>query len=117
MCILCGEIMINIHWTDQKLHDSEYGGGKSFTGGFRRDRLRRVNYVNHILSFYGLNLKDWNGSKYILSDKKGVQKLVDNFGDMWPEAQNMCGGRIDPLDSNLLAHMNSNGGENLGGRE
>jgi hypothetical protein len=74
-----------------------------------RDRLRRVRYANRILSFYRLNLKDWNGSRYVLSDKKGCQEVVSDLGNMWPEAQKMSGNRIDPLAPELLAYLEKHG--------
>ncbi|MDR3255339.1 MAG: hypothetical protein LBT31_07205 [Synergistaceae bacterium] len=108
MCILCGELVINVHWTDQKNHDREYGNivvaGESQRDRVR-DRLRRVSFVNRILSFYGLDLRDWGGSKYILSDKKGSSKVVNDLGDMWQEAQKLTDNRLDPLDPGLLSHL------------
>ncbi|GHU28968.1 hypothetical protein AGMMS50256_12630 [Betaproteobacteria bacterium] len=108
MCILCGELVMHVHWTDQKTHDREYSN-TVVVGELQRDRmrdrLRRVRYVNQILSFYGLNFKDWNGSRYLLSDRKGRQEVVGDLGALWPEAQKMSGNRIDPLDPELLAYL------------
>ena len=108
MCVLCGELIMNVHWTDQKAHDLEYGGNGA-TGDVlrdrRRDRLRRVDYANMILSFYGLKLVDWNGIRYVLSDKKGTQKIIGDLGELWPEAQKLCGNKIDPLAPDLLAYL------------
>jgi len=105
VCILCGELVMHVHWTDQASHDREYSN-TVVSGELQRDRLRgrmhRVRYVNAVLSFYGLSFKDWQGSKYLLSDKKGQQKVVNDLGDMWPEAQKMAGKGIDPLDPALL---------------
>jgi hypothetical protein len=99
---------MHVHWTDQSAHDREFSN-TVVVGELQRDRmrdrLRRVRYANRILSFYGLNLKDWNGSRYLLSDKKGSQKVVGDLGDMWPEAQKMSGNRIDPLSPELLAFL------------
>jgi hypothetical protein len=99
---------MHVHWTDQKAHDREYSN-TVVVGELQRDRmrdrLRRVRYANQILSFYGLNLKDWNGSRYVLSDRKGSQEVVGDLGVMWPEAQKMSGNRIDPLASELLAYL------------
>jgi len=99
---------MNVHWTDQKGHDMEYGGDGVIGDVLRdrrRDRLKRADYANRILSFYGLKLADWNGIKYILSDKKGNQKVIGDLGELWPEAQKLCGNQIDPLDPGLLAYL------------
>ncbi len=108
MCILCGELVMNVHWTDQPTHDKEFKR-TVVVGELQRDRmrdrLRRAFYVNQILSYYGLSLKDWGGSRYILADKKGRQEIVNDLGDMWPKAQQMANGRLDPLDPGLLAYL------------
>jgi len=65
-------------------------------------RIKRVAVANKILSYYGLKLQDWNGSKYILSDKKGVSNVVNSLGDMWKTASDMCHRTLDPLDPDFL---------------
>jgi len=110
MCVLCGEIVMNVHWTDQKAHDREYGGegvAGDILRDIRRDRLKRAGYANRILSYYGLKLADWNGIRYVLSDKKGNQKVIGDLGELWLEAQKLCGNRIDPLDPGLLSYLST----------
>ena len=107
MCVLCGELIMNVHWTDQPLHDSEYRRKTRIVAGEgqrtrRRMRIKRVAVANKILSYYGLKLQDWNGSKYILSDKKGVSNVVSSLGDMWKTASDMCRKTPDPLDPDFL---------------
>jgi hypothetical protein len=99
---------MNVHWTDQKTHDLEYGNtgaAGDILRDIRRDRLKRVSYANEILFYYGLKLVEWNGIKYVLSDKKGNQKIIGDLGGLWPEAQKLCGDRIDPLDLGLLSYL------------
>jgi hypothetical protein len=118
MCVLCGELVLNVHWTDQGNHDLEYGnrgGAGNVLRDVRRDRLRRAGYANDILAFYGLKLADWNGIKYILSSKKGAQIIINSLGELWPEAQKLCGDRIDPLDPGLLAYLAASGEEHVHG--
>jgi hypothetical protein len=50
---------------------------------------------------YGLRLNDWNGSKYILSDKKGRSLIVQDLGSLWPAVEKLLGRPIDPLDPSL----------------
>lgn len=110
MCVLCGELVMNIHWTDQPIHDKEYNTTVVVGSTQRerlRDRIRRSYYVNSILTFYGLSFRDWQGSKYILADKKGGQKVVNDLGDMWPEAKKMANYSLDPLDPQLLAYLSN----------
>ena len=65
-------------------------------------RIKRVAVANKILAYYGLKLQDWNGSKYVLSDKKGVSNVVNSLGDMWQTASKMCHRTLDPLDPAFL---------------
>ncbi|MDR0576514.1 MAG: hypothetical protein LBI87_03005 [Candidatus Accumulibacter sp.] len=112
MCVLCGELVTHIHWTDQKAHDREYSN-QVVVGQLQRERMRnrleRVRFVNMILAYYGLSLKDWNGSKYLLSDRKGKQSVIGDLGEMWVEAQKMSRLALDPLDSGLLEFLRQSG--------
>lgn len=98
---------MHVHWTDQPLHDAEYRSKTTITSGEgqrerRRLRLRRVTIANKILGYYGLKIQDWNGSKYVISDKKGVSNVVHDLGGMWKTASDMCHKEMDPLDSDFL---------------
>ncbi len=103
MCVLCGELITNVHWTDQ--------GGTVDANGFqdqrerRRSRIRKAKYINRVLAFYGLSISDWNGTKYTVADKKGATVIVQDLGDLWPAAQRMTSRRIDPLSPELIAYL------------
>ena len=63
MCILCGELIMNVHWTDQPFHDAEYGRRERIVAGEgqrdrRRMRLRRVAVADKVLSYYGLSIRE-----------------------------------------------------------
>ena len=110
MCILCGEMIMNVHWTDQPLHDISYRTKRIIVAGElqrdrRRLRLQRVSLANKILQYYGLKINDWNGSRYMLYDKKGMSKVVYDLGGMWQAASDMCHNKIDPLDPKLLEYL------------
>lgn len=66
-----------------------------------RARLKRVKLLNEILHFYGLKITDWQGSKFVLSDKKGQSLIVNDLGDLWDKARDLAKRDIDALDSNL----------------
>lgn len=110
MCVLCGEMIMTVHWTDQPLHDADYRNQKRIVAGSRqrermRLRLRRVSIANKILKYYGLNMKEWNGSRYMLFDKKGTSKVVYDLGGMWKEAESMAHTVLDPLDPKFLESL------------
>ncbi|MBH0296815.1 hypothetical protein I6945_07145 [Helicobacter pylori] len=123
MCVLCGELISSFHWTDEN-----YGtnGSDSYeidenlrepnalisanenARERKRARLKRVGLLNQILAFYGLKIGDWQGTKFVLCDKKGQSVIVNDLGDLWDKAQNLAKKKMDALDSNLLAFLNQN---------
>lgn len=123
MCVLCGELISSFHWSDEN-----YGTDKSDSYGSdanlkepnalisanenarerKRARLKRVGLLNQILAFYGLKIGDWQGTKFVLCDKKGQSVIVNDLGDLWGKAQNLAKKKMDALDSNLLAFLNQN---------
>lgn len=104
MCILCGELIMQDHWTDKRISsDNEPTITVGETQGIRRrNRLHRVRLANKILPHYGLNLTEWNGSKFILKNKKGKIETVHDLGALWPAVEKINNCPIDPLDPALL---------------
>jgi hypothetical protein len=105
MCVLCGEFVMKVHWTDQASDDSS----EVIVGNQQRDRQRtrihRTTLCNEILRFYQLTLEEWNGSKFILRDPKGNQEIVHDLGTLWYTAEKLLGFAIDPLDPYLLQKL------------
>ena len=104
MCLLCGEFVPGAHWTDRYVEDRARDRGAD-DGGYtrerRRDRAHRASLANEVLKHYGLRVKDWGGSKYVLSDGKGNSELVGDLGSLWPAATKLAGRPLDPLDPAL----------------
>ncbi len=115
MCVLCGEFVAQPHWTDRHVEDRARAAGAG-TGGFdyhrerRRGRVRRASLANEVLTYYGLEVRDWDGSKYLLSDKKGRSALVQDLGSLWPAATKLAGRAPDPLDPALQTALLSRDG-------
>ncbi len=115
MCVLCGELISSFHWSDEN-----YGSDENLKGSNalisanenarerKRARLKRVGLLNQILAFYGLKINDWQGTKFVLCDKKGQSVIVNDLGDLWDKAQNLSKKKMDALDSHLLAFLNQN---------
>ncbi|GAA8395034.1 hypothetical protein HpBT226_01390 [Helicobacter pylori] len=122
MCVLCGELIRSFHWTDGT--DGTDGSGSYENENLKgsnavistnenarerkRARLKRVGLLNQILAFYGLKIDDWQGTKFVLRDKKGQSVIVNDLGDLWDKAQKLAKKEMDALDSNLLAFLNQN---------
>ncbi|GAA7154166.1 hypothetical protein BD0047_04570 [Helicobacter pylori] len=119
MCVLCGELISSFHWTDgtdgSGSYENENLKGQNALVSTnenarerKRARLKRVRLLNQILAFYGLKINDWQGTKFVLCDKKGQSVIMNDLGDLWDKAQNLAKKEMDALDSHLLAFLNQN---------
>ena len=110
MCILCGEFVTRIHWTERHTEDKarasiDAGAKDENRRNRRRERTRRAAVTNGVLRHYGLKVSDWSGTKYVLRDGKGRSELVQDLGSLWPVAQKLAGRPLDPLDPALHAAL------------
>ena len=110
MCVLCGEFVSHVHWTERHVEDKARASVPMENPGEyhrsrRRDRFHRVSVANEVLRHYGLRVQDWSGSKYLLRDLKGRSELVQDLGSLWPAASRLAGRSLDPLDPALHAAL------------
>lgn len=112
MCILCGEFMGSFHWSDLNLKEKTTSIIGENSKEYKRQRLKRVDLLNKILSFYALSVEDWQGARFILRDKKGQSELVNDLGDLWIKANKLSTKPIDILDESLLSFLQLRGEEN-----
>ena len=111
MCILCGEFVTQIHWTEKHADDRarvsiDAGAKDENRRNRRRERVRRAAVTNEVLRHYGLKVSDWSGgTKYVLRDGKGRSELVQDLGSLWPVAQKLICRPLDPLDPALQAGL------------
>lgn len=107
MCVLCGQLMTELHWGERRF-DAGATGGLGTELGRRRDRFHRTRIVNQVLGHYGLQFHDdWSATNYVLANRKGAAELVQNLGQLWPAAERMAGRPLDPLDPGLLVALES----------
>ncbi|EAI5888675.1 hypothetical protein B6P46_02505 [Campylobacter coli] len=111
MCILCGEMISTLHWSELNFKEEKH---ELSIGEEQKERLRirlkKVKILNEILEFYGLKLKEWQNSKYILSNKKGRDIIVNDLGDLWIKASELEKKSFDVLDENLLHFLRAKHG-------
>lgn len=99
MCVLCGEPITRLHWSDQR-DQQEMGGDDE--GGRRRDRVLRLRTLRAVVGHYGLTVADFNARSLVVGDAKGNTTLVADLGELWPVAERLAHRRLDPLDPGLL---------------
>ncbi|EAJ0057958.1 hypothetical protein CK590_08775 [Campylobacter jejuni] len=103
MCVLCGEMVSSFHWSDISFKEQNelISVGEQQKERLQA-RLKKVKILNRILSFYRLNLKEWQGSKYILSNLRGGSIIVNDLGDLWAKVYELEKISPDTLDIKLL---------------
>lgn len=110
MCVLCGQLMTELHWSERRF-DASATGGLGAELGRRQDRFQRTRMVNQVLSGYGLEFRDdWSATSYVLANRKGAAELVQSLGQLWPAAERMAGRPLDPLDPGLLNRLEGQDG-------
>lgn len=109
MCGLCGVLGGKGHWTDSSANPDTFAE-RNQTHTLRRERMERTALVGGVLKYYGLGLKDWAGSSYVLSSSTGKTILVDNLSQMWAEAERISNSDCDPLDEGLIEYISGKSG-------
>lgn len=64
----------------------------------RIERNHRVSLLKPLLDYYGLELNDWGGSSYLLSNQAGKSIEVYQLSGIWTVVEELAGRPCDPLD-------------------
>ena len=105
MCVLCGDLVGDPHWTERSVQGGQIG---SFAGesNRRQARFRRTRILNRVLRANNVSVhEDLSGTNYVLGNGKGSQEVVQHLGQVWPAADKLAGRRLDPLDDGLLSAL------------
>ncbi len=105
MCVLCGQMFSEIHWSERLLDPqaSSQGAGETLR---RQGRHARTRLLGQVLAFYGLDISDdWSATNYVIGNRKGDQRVVASLAELWPAAGGMAGRPLDPLDPALLDRL------------
>ena len=108
MCSLCGMLGWQAHWTDSAGAPAAFAD-RVATHTRHRERQERTRLVNVVLKHYGLTLRDWSGTAYVLANGTGHTVLVDDLGQLWNAAERLTGRACDPLDERLIAALEPSG--------
>ena len=99
MCVLCGELITRLHWSDQR-GEQQIAGEDA--GAWRRERVLRLRALRAVVGHYGLTIADFNARSLVVGDAKGATTIVADLGDLWPVAERLAHRPLDPLDPDLL---------------
>src|ERR1700731_4832223 len=102
MCALCGVLGSNDHWADAGAREGVYTRNADPIRR-RRERAARVRLANRVLALYGMRLSDWRDASFLLSTLTGKTEVVEDIGHLWPAAERLIGGPIDPLSPEVLS--------------
>lgn len=105
MCVLCGQIFTEIHWSERQLDPelTSRGAGETLR---RQSRYTRIRLIGRVLAHYGLEVSDdLSATNYVIGDRKGNRQVVASLAGLWPEAARLAGRPLDPLDDGLLARL------------
>lgn len=108
MCVLCGEAVLKVHWTDARPDAGPTASalaGESDARDRARDRRERVAALDRVLRHHGLAVRAWGPTMYVLSDRKGGSSVVRDLGGVWAEAERLLGRPLDPLDPALCESL------------
>ncbi len=89
MCGLCGIFDNGRRWMD--------AAATLDPAAFRRERLRRVAIIRHVLDPLHVRVDDWEGASFLVCGPTGAVEIVDNLFDLWRKAEMLSGRRLDPL--------------------
>lgn len=104
MCALCGVLGGRGHWTESAAAPEAFAS-RAEAHTRTRERRERTRLVNQVLGHYGLRLGDWAAGGHLLRGSTGRTALVDNLSQMWAAADDLGRRDCDPLDPELLAHL------------
>jgi len=106
MCALCAVLGSANHWSDMAGHSEFHHDGNKVTR--RVERNRRLHILEPILSYYGLQITDLNGSSYLISAQPNKSEEVYQLDDIWRVASELSDHVLDPLNRDLLNYLNRN---------
>jgi hypothetical protein len=105
MCVLCGALWTEQHWAEVEADARPEAPDGTVAlevhvdrrGQRLRDRARRARLISAILAGYGLQFEDWEGSSYIVRDRKGNTAIAPDLAALLPAAEQILGAPLDPL--------------------
>jgi hypothetical protein len=103
VCSLCAALGGSRFWADAAGHESfSRDGGKL---SIRAERQERVRILSRIAAFYGVSIRDWGGSSYMLESESGRRANVYTLNGIWSQLEELSDKPCDPLEPALLSTL------------
>ena len=103
MCALCAVLGRSNHWTDAAGRSEFSVAGNKLTR--RYERGRRAALIKPVVEYLGLDLDDWGGTSWLISDRAGRSEEVYQLTEIWAAAERLAGRTCDPLDPDFIEHL------------
>jgi hypothetical protein len=108
MCSLCAVLGSSRSWTDAAGRP-EWASAGQITR--RHEREHRVALLNSVLHYYQLQIYDWGGTSYVVTNAHGKSAHAYTLQGVWAAAERLVTGHgCDPLDVDLLEVLEARGG-------
>ena len=71
---------------------------------YRAERRTRLVLVNAIIASTGVEISDWDGESYLLTEKGGRALRALDLSAVWDAVDRLSGERVDLLSESPTAH-------------
>lgn len=92
MCGLCAAYRREPHWSDPLTGEES-----------RRDRYSKANFINQVTQIAGVKVRDFCGSSYTITNRKGKSLIAYTPEDLWDNIITLAECSLDPLGQDFIA--------------
>jgi hypothetical protein len=101
MCGLCGFWRTQTHWSMRSQNPKVFGA-IGYPSDLLRERSHQTAALNRVTRAFGVSVRDWESSRWILESVNGGCEIVDSIATMWPAIEMLSRCKVDPLSRSLL---------------
>lgn len=99
MCGMCGLWGETSHWTSVSARPEARKAGAATSP---RMRALQQASIERVVRAFGLSVRDWSASSWIVSNAHGASEVVGSLPEIWRACEALSGRRLDPLSPPLL---------------
>ena len=104
MCGLCGLWDGKRHWSAKSQNPKIFGEIPDLSERMR-ERARQRTALNRVTRPFGVTVRDWETSQWILEHVNGASEVVESIAALWPAVESLARRKIDPLSATLTETM------------